>query len=549
MNIKPLHLILLCGLFLSLWFFNIGRNKLMEPDEGRYAEIPREMIVNNDFVTPRLNGLFYFEKPPLQYWMTAASFKLFGIKTWTARLATVATGAASVLAVFGFFYLVDGAVILALLSAVLLMSAPLHIILGHLNTLDTSLSFFLTLLMLAICLLIRPNLTKKQKNYANLLLWTSAALGLLTKGLLVLAVPGLAVFIYCGIRKSFTFFKNLNYWWGPALFLAIACPWFILVCKRNPDFFHFFFIYEHFERFLSKGHEREGPFWYFVPILLVGFFPTIFLFFRKKWYAQQDQQTKDTNLFLIVWSATFFIFFSISKSKLPPYILPIFPSIAILLAQIIMQMKDRAVTFLRIGYSVFIALGLGAAFYYCDYSTKYKSIAVFQKFSVQLTYACVFFVILLLIEKFLIRNKDYVFRVGYLCFACLIFLQSVFWAHATFSPTNSGYNLAQKVKPYLVNDIPLYSVTEYLQSAPFYLEHTMILVSTRGELGFGIDHTPNRKYIENLNDFIAEWNLLSTGIGISSRNTFETILKDKIKHVVIFEDERRVAFTRETSKE
>lgn len=549
MNIKKYFLFILCGLFLVSWFFNIGHVKLLEPDEGRYSEIPREMVATQDLVTPRLNGLLYFEKPPLQYWATALSFKLFGYHEWTARLCSAVAGAATVLvlAVFGFL---EGSVLIGVVSAAILMSSPLHIIMGHLNTLDMTLTFFLTLLMLAICYLIKEDLTKKQKNYANLILWVSAALGILTKGFLVIAVPGLAIVIYCLVKRSFVLFKNLNYWWGPALFLLMTCPWLILVCKKNPDFFHFFFIYEHFERFLTATHDRSGPWWYFIPIIFGGFFPATLLLFNKKIKILfpenlnlKNLNLKNSNLFLIIWSITFFVFFSISKSKLPPYVLPILPALAILASQVVFQIKDLSLTLMRVGYYMFSILGLIAAWYLRLNPGKYKTADIVKDFTNDLYIISILFILFLFLEKLFFKKNNFYSRFVTLCFLGLLFFQSIFWSYEALSPSASGYALAQAIKPHLKEDIPIYAVANYSQTAPFYIQRTVTLVSTEGELAFGIQHNrEGRKYIPTVEEFVKEWKELPSGIGWSSKSIFYDVLKNQIECTIIFEDKRRVAF-------
>src|SRR6185312_3853064 len=220
-----------------VWFANLDVRKLQHPDEGRYAEIAREMLASGDWVTPRLDGLKYFEKPPLQYWLTAASFKAFEQDEWTARLPGVVAGFLTVAVVAA-----TGAAIASVpagLYAGMALAGSVWLFgISHLVTLDALLTFWLTL---SLCAFLRAQHARaspvQQRNWMWLA-YAAAAGGMLTKGLVVL-----------------------------------AAPWFVLVSLRNPEFARFFFIHEHFERFLTTEHRRVGAWWYFVPMFVAGFLP------------------------------------------------------------------------------------------------------------------------------------------------------------------------------------------------------------------------------------------------------------------------------------
>ncbi len=285
-----------CTLLLALaalaWFSTLDYRKLIKPDEGRYAEIAREMAHSGDWVTPRLNGIKYFEKPPLQYWATAVAFRLFGENEWSARLWSGATGFAGVLlAAWAGTRLFGRSA--GILSGVMLGSSLWWVLMGHLNTLDMGFAFFLQLALSGFLLAqTAPRASSMQRN-AMLVAWGAAALAVLSKGLAGLVLPGLVLVAYCLVQRDWSSLKRLHPAGGIALFALIAAPWFIAMQRANPEFARFFFIHEHFERFLTKAHGRYQPIWYFIPILLIGMLPwlaSLFLMVRHAWRLHPEQR-------------------------------------------------------------------------------------------------------------------------------------------------------------------------------------------------------------------------------------------------------------------
>lgn len=256
----------------TAWFALLGYRDLIEPDEGRYAEISREMVSTGDWLTPRLNGFKYFEKPALQYWATAAGFELFGIGNTTARLWPALTGFFCALFIWfagrrlygpeaGF-----GALIITL-------NYPLYVAMGHILTLDMAVSAFMVLGVTSLAL--AQTLRDQPRRLRNwmLLSWAACGLAVLSKGLIGLVLPGGAVICYSIWQRDWSLWKHLHLGKGLLLFLAITAPWFIAVSLKNPEFAPFFFIHEHFARFTSNVHQRQGAPWFFVPLLLGGTLP------------------------------------------------------------------------------------------------------------------------------------------------------------------------------------------------------------------------------------------------------------------------------------
>jgi 4-amino-4-deoxy-L-arabinose transferase-like glycosyltransferase len=248
------------------WFATIQVRPMLDPDEGRYAEIPREMLARGDWITPRFNDLKYFEKPPLQYWATAAMYALFGLSEWTSRAWSVGLAFACLPLVFVWVrrcYGEDAA--LSALTA--LAVSPFFIIIGHLNLLDAGFTFWLTAAVLAFTLAQSGPEGSAAERRWMLAAWALGALAVLSKGIVVGVLAGGALVLYTLIERDARPWRRLQPVAGSALFALIAVPWFVLVSLRNRSFPGFFFVHEHFTRFLTTVHQRVEPWWYFLPAM------------------------------------------------------------------------------------------------------------------------------------------------------------------------------------------------------------------------------------------------------------------------------------------
>jgi 4-amino-4-deoxy-L-arabinose transferase-like glycosyltransferase len=293
-----------------LYFFGLTRTGLIGPDEARYAAIGRAMAATGDWITPRLWGQPWFEKPALLYWMTAAGFKL-GLGTDLApRLPVALTSVAFLI----YFFIVlrrefgDRA---AWFAAAILATSAGWLVYSHVAITDLPMSAAFAAAILTIFTAnVRASLV------AGLLL----GLAILAKGLvpLVLFIPALW-FLRHRIRDLVILFSAA---------LIVAAPWYALATLRNgTPFLEDFFWKHHFGRFLSTTLQHGQPIWFYIPILLAGIFPWIpllALLFNRQLY--RDRRTQ----FLLAWFAWGFVFFSASRNKLPGYLLPLLPPLAAL---------------------------------------------------------------------------------------------------------------------------------------------------------------------------------------------------------------------------
>ncbi|MGE5233333.1 MAG: glycosyltransferase family 39 protein [Acidobacteriota bacterium] len=325
-----LLLVLVAGAFFVLPSWN---RPLWTPDEGRYAEIPREMVQRGDWVTPRLNGVKYFEKPPLLYWLTAASIETCGIREWALRAWPWAFAVAGCALAYGLARKLWGRRA-GLLAGLVLATSPLYYFLSTVLILDMAVSVLLAATLAAFLLAVDED-DARRRRLLLAAMYVAAALATLAKGLIGAALPGLIILVWLVISRRWAVLRRCGLPWGVPLYLAIAAPWHLLASARNPEFAYFYFIHEHFLRYTTTIHERQEPFWFFAPILLVGMLPWIVLvpqafggFLRR---FRRRAAGADRELFLWLWAGLIFLFFSASDSKLVPYILPVLPPLAVLL--------------------------------------------------------------------------------------------------------------------------------------------------------------------------------------------------------------------------
>jgi len=329
-------LIALVLVFVALLFAELPGSWLIEPDEARYAEVPREMLARHDFVTPYLNDAHYFEKPPLLYWVNAASMKVFGLDAYAARLPTrlAAVGTAAMLAIELDSPALPG---WGLWAALILLSAPLSFVLGRYNLTDGVLTCAMTGAFLALRRFVMARERGASARGALAALGACVALAVLAKGLIGIVFPGLVLIAWAAATGRWRRIGEALWSPAPVVFAAVAIPWFVLVERASPGFASIFFIREHFARFATGEARRSGPVYYFVAAFLVGFVPWIFVAPRTvrqvvdAWRARAAAYADD--LFFAIWFVVILVFFSVSRSKLLPYILPAFPAAAALSAR------------------------------------------------------------------------------------------------------------------------------------------------------------------------------------------------------------------------
>jgi len=532
-------LAILAVLALAAGIDNLQR-PLANPDEGRYSEISREIVATGDWTTPRLDGIKYFEKPPLQYWATAASFEVFGTNEAAARLYVWLAGLATLLIV-GF----TGARILGLdagLASVLaLVASPYFMALGGIVTLDMGLTLWTTATFAALLLAEHSADRPKEQRAWMLASWAAMALAVLSKGLVGIVFAGAAVFFAMALRRNLSILGRMHWGWGLAIFLVIAAPWFILVSRANPEFARFFFIHEHFERFLTHEHRRVQPWWSFIPIVLVGFLPWMVALFPAvvtSWRAESGARFQPLRLALL-WSAFIFLFFSASGSKLPAYVLPLFPALALALGHYLATAPPRRLAlWLAVVAPVGIAIAV-AAMGLPDSAHDAWTRALNEKAQPwAFAAAAILMVSCLSFAWMLFKGHRWAGLVGVAC-ATVMIVACLENGYEELSPRQSGKDAARTMAPLATAGTRLYSVSHYDQSLPFYLGRTLTLVNYVDEFETGQKAEPGC-CIAKLDDFPAEWLRPGEALAIMQPGSYEKLKALGLPMQVLHDDPRRV---------
>ncbi|WP_242620191.1 phospholipid carrier-dependent glycosyltransferase [Shewanella maritima] len=315
--------------FIALYILPLGLRDLWSPDELRYAEIAREMVQNNNWIVPTFNDLRYFEKPIMGHWMNAISQVIFGENNFSVRFASAFSTFGAALCLFllvaRFANRQQAWVTVAVFLSLFLVNN-----LGSYSVLDGMLNLWLTAAFTAFFFAAdSPNTSARWRNYGLAGLFCSFAL--MTKGFLALALPVIVVVPFMIWQKQLLEILKWG-WWVMLVALVVTLPWALAVHAAEPDYWHYFFWVEHIQRFSADNAQHAAPFWYYIPFLMLGTIPWLFIApaALKHMSGQWDSRLIR---YAILWAVLPFLFFSIAKGKLATYILPCMAPIAIILAQ------------------------------------------------------------------------------------------------------------------------------------------------------------------------------------------------------------------------
>jgi 4-amino-4-deoxy-L-arabinose transferase-like glycosyltransferase len=482
---------------------------LFEPDEGRYGEIPREMLATGDWITPRLNGVLYFEKPPLYYWSVAASMSVLGPTELAVRLPGKLSAAGMVLLAAAFARRRYGART-GLLAGLVLASSLLVVALARIAIIDPMLSLAMSGAAFAFSGFAEAD-GDGDRNRARRALYgfhVACAAAVLLKGLIGVVLPGGAIVFWTVWTGRWRTLARV-FSPGPLLvFLALAVPWHAAMARRHPDFLQFYFVHEHFDRFAKTEHKRTGPLVYFVPVLLAGFLPwTAFLGrWKETWpgLSRAAWRARATEGFLWIFSGLVFAFFSVSRSKLIPYVLPIWPALAVLLALGIERARARGASFRgeRIATGVLFGalLSAGAAY---GFGAGYL-----QRFGAQAAGACALLALfggfVLNVSPRLTPRAEAASLVAGPWLAFVAFLLAVLPGAARWV---TPWPAVQPALAALDGDAVLVQRGHYLEVLPFYAARTTPVAALGwSELDFGRSHPGSELLFPSDEAFAALWN-------------------------------------------
>jgi 4-amino-4-deoxy-L-arabinose transferase-like glycosyltransferase len=452
----------------------------------------------------------------LQYWATALCYRLFGTTEFAARLYG-ALCALGTLALVWFMARAQAGERAAWRAAAILAGMLLFAVLGHLVTLDMGLTFYLTLSLTGF--LFAQAAPQPNRGWM-LLAWGAAALGVMSKGIIAAAIPAAVLILYSLWTRDFSAWRRLQLRLGLPLFLAVAVPWHWLAARRDGDFLQFYFVHEHVARYLTPIAQRVEPWWFFIAVLAAGSAPWTLSVVRvvAGGWRRERAAGFDTRSFLWIWVVFVVVFFSLSDSKLMPYILPVMPPLALLIASspALALRRDFLITAI---FTLLAGVALGAASLHWPQLLSQSARA---GYFLPLSKAAAKIAALLSVSGafVLVQGARDVTRAGVVlglgwCLACIM-LDA---AALAVAPIYSGAALAAAIPPG-ERRAPIYSIATYDQSLEFYLQRSVTLVHFRGELDYGLNKNPGAA-VADLAQFAQQWSAAPQAFAIMEPSMFE----------------------------
>jgi 4-amino-4-deoxy-L-arabinose transferase-like glycosyltransferase len=398
---------------------------------------------------------------------------------------------------------------------------------SRMNIIDNTLTFCMTATL--GCFLLASQRGENRKGLYYHLFYLFAALTVLAKGLIGIVLPGGIVFLYLLLSRRWGLLREMRLPTGIFLFLAVCAPWFVLVSLRNPEFPRFFFIHEHFDRFLTKVHCRYEPPWFFIPVALGGMVPWTFFLpatVRETWGKRDSRR-----LFLLLWAGVIFTFFSLSSSKLIPYILPVFPALALLVGATVSETLDaggRFFSFQALCAGLFLLIaGSGLILY-----THVAAHAKIGADDASLLGGV--FIVGSLLSLFSLMRKSRVIAVALLCLTAGMGAMSA--PSAVFARSiekRSTRELARIVRE-RYPAVPLVSYGTYRQGLPFYAGRRVVLAGPVGELEFGSLRENQAGWFIDTKTFHGWWDSPTAYVALISRDDlpgFRAQVKTPVKTI------------------
>lgn len=536
-------LVIILGIFFS---FEMGNRPFVSPDEGRYVEIPREMVVTGDYITPRLNGMKYFEKPPLFYWMQAATIKMAGIDETSMRFWIVLFAILGCLSVF-YVGIKCYSRNVGVMAAGILATSLIYYCHSRLILLDLVLSVLLCGSLWAFFLaFVKENQSKVPKRYWTIAMYALSALACMTKGLVGAVLPGLVVFLWMLFTNNWKKLKEILYFPGILVFLAIFLPWHILAAQRNHDFLYYYFVVEHFLRYTTNIHYRYQPAWFFVPIIFAGMIPwTGLSLMSLKNVVKKSIEKNSEDIFLACWIFGIFGFFSFSNSKLIPYVLPIVPPIALATALFVDKCSQKE---FRIGAVINVVLFLVAGVTY--YLARDEVSDVLENADARLLLNIVIGILVSIGVVFLFSIFSKISKKMAIVI-CIFLSGNMLWTLNKLAPyyqeqkKPSTKNVAKYIRANKTKDDLVFCYYYYYQDLPVYLNDTVGVTDSIRDLEFGANAEPEKSKIMSEEKFWKLWNTTKQRIFlVLSRSNYRKVFVERTRiHNVLTFDENFVVMS------
>lgn len=456
----------------------LGSSALTDPDEGRNAEAGREMALTNDYVLPHMNGLPYLDKPIVYFAAEAALMEVLGPTETAARLPALLFTLATIALIAWFAKRTIGGGS-PLVAAIVLASCPLVIAFARIVIFDSALSFFVALSTIAFYFAIEARRAAQPWRAWNAVAWASIGAGILTKGPVAILLPLLVAIPYGFYRKGARAVFSIL---GIILTAAIVAPWVWAVSQTLPDFMHYVVYTETLSRLTSNELKRNAPPWYFLPYIIGGAFPWIILLpFQLRRETIRDAEGKFDHRFVFaaLWLVLPFVFFSLSHSKRPQYLVPLMPAVA-LLAAVAYEKCQGMVRGTRALAVAVAALGLGLAGTIAS-GVHIKSVP--PQFHAAASRAVFLFALICVVAGVIaaVRSKYTAAALGLLAIVPLSIPVALRPIIDSAAEQRSARQLAVAIAPYAANGAEVASITSFRPSLTFYLRQPVLLASQNAE--------------------------------------------------------------------
>ena len=486
-----------------LAFCTYGVSPLLTPDEGRYAEIGREMLVHGQYIIPHINSIVYFEKPPLMYWLISLSQHWFGWSEWAARFWCAIF---YVLTLFYTYFVIRKVYArkLALYTVFVLASSMLYLMITHMLTLDFGVTFFINLCLLTFWLCIHCYFDNKAIRILLLALaYVFMGCAIMCKGLIGVMLPVLALGLWLLIHQKWRLILKIQPLMGLVIIVAISLPWMLMAQQQYPDFLHFYIWVQQFERYFTPVANRSSgrKFYPMLVFLMVfpwsGFWYEIFA--KIKWLWQHYS-------FFILWAFSIILFFALSHSILIPYLLPASLPLAVLVAACFEKISDKRLLERKGLYFITLLIFLILFVAFVGVLTARHITITPVIWAVVILFAIA--VLLTIVGAFVKLTYKH-----YFVWMMLIFIVAldVLFLNTSSLQQRSLKQLALYVKSeQAINpNIKAYSFLEYYQDLPYYLQKEVYIVTNdmppnELEYGYKLQHKQN-PYVMLTPKFVKAW--------------------------------------------
>lgn len=536
--------IALLTILLSILFgLTLGVFPLHTPDTARYAEIPREMLATGNYLTPYLNGLEYFEKPPLFYWLQAINLKLFGINLFAANLTNALMALFSCLIVY-----LAGSKLYSrragFASALVLATSLLFFSMDHFTTLDMALTTFLAGALFSFVvgatapagIGVGADGASSDKKISSLSIICSAifiALAVMTKGLVGLIFPVAIIFLWLTLARQWGRISFKLVAIGVGVFLLLAAPWHILIQLKHPEFWRFYFIEQHFLRYFTPYAGREQGWWFLPVVLLGGLYPWVF--FAVQALIFHGKKHCPAALFLMLWVAVIYLFYTFSNSLLIPYLLPVFPPLALLIGSYFVAHWEEV-----------RSCGCSWGFYACAAANVLIGVgllllpplASITPVTQELWLSSMLFVLALLFIASgitsLLSYRCYGVAKGFVTLVATMLVLLLCVTPLTYGLlSKSVLPIAEVLNKQLKSQDEVVIFANYFQDLPYYLQRHVTVVDYRGELEFGMLHHKGQSWMIDAEELWQRWKNKGRMYMVILTGDYEKLPDQLKKHVYI----------------